>query len=67
MEEVLFRLAFTNFEFRTKDLRFVHSLLKRNTFRGLYLFLATENLHSEADRQLIVSEVVKKLTEGKEG
>ena len=65
MMELLYKLAFTNYEFSTQDLMFVQALIKVNTYKGLYLFLATENLHSEEDRKLLISELIKRMSEAK--
>jgi hypothetical protein len=47
-------------------LKHVKPLLRRNTFKGVTLFLATEENHSESERKDIVAEIAAKLKEVKE-
>lgn len=59
-EQVLLRLANTNYRFKASDLEYVEKIVKKNPHNGIYFFLMVENLLEAETRKKVVREFVEK-------
>lgn len=65
LENLLYKLAYTNYPARPEDLKHTKAMIKKTPFQGIFYFLVQEQLFEEKERKELVGDIVEVLGKGK--